>query len=181
MNEPMNRIFLWFYCLPIAQALLIILLVTAAWLLLRHKFGNCPFWRAGVALLFMVWIAVILLGTLGQRTGGEAARVTLTPFASYFEALNGGPRELYRTNFMNAVLFYPAGLLGFELLPKRWKRTGKIALLAAVFALMSTGIEYCQYRFGLGLAETDDVIHNALGAALGGMSSGVSIPGGKSK
>lgn len=40
---------------------------------------------------------------------------------------------------------------------------------------MSIGIEYAQYRFGLGLAEVDDVIHNALGAMLGALARSIPL------
>lgn len=70
---------------------------------------------------------------------------------------------------MNVVLFYPAGLPGCEALSKRWKRVWKVLLVTCVFPLVSIGIEYSQYRFVLGLAETDNVIHNTLGTLLGAL------------
>ena len=42
--------------------------------------------------------------------------------------------------------------------------TGNIVLLAFLF---SACVEFCQYKFALGYAEVDDVIHNTLGAAIG--------------
>ena len=36
-----------------------------------------------------------------------------------------------------------------------------------VFGLFSLAVELSQYRFGLGISEIDDVLHNTLGAALG--------------
>lgn len=172
----MRNLFLWFYCLPIVDAVMLILLATAVFLFLRKRFGNTPYWKAGIPLLIFCWIAVILFGTLGQRTeGGNQSAPILMPFYSYYTALNGGNKELYRTNFMNAVLFYPAGLLGCEVLPKRWNTVWKVALVTCIFALVSTGIEYTQYRFAMGLAEVDDVIHNALGTLLGAVACGASI------
>lgn len=82
-------------------------------------------------------------------------------------ALNGGNREIYRANYVNAVLFFPSGLLGFEMLPKCWSEGWKWLLTTVLLALFSACIEYAQYRHGLGLAEVDDVIHNTLGALLG--------------
>lgn len=169
----MGTIFHWFYCLPIPDAVLLIILATVAFLFLRNEYGNTPFWKAGVPVLFLCWIAVILFGTLWQRVErGYLLEPILTPFHSYYVALNGGNKEIFRTNFMNIVLFYPSGLLGFWLLPKRWHAAWKVILLTAIFALLSIGIEYTQYRFGLGLTEVDDVIHNTLGALLGAIISG---------
>ena len=172
----MQKIFLWFYCLPIWKAVLLILLATAAFCFLREKFRNTPCWKAGVMLLLFVWIVVILFATLGQRTeGSNLSKPALMPFASYLEVLKGGTKEILRSNFMNAVLFYPAGLLGGEMLPKGWKRSGKVALVTVLLALFSLGVEYAQYRLGLGIAETDDVIHNTLGTLLGGTAYAVII------
>lgn len=172
----MKKLFLWFYCLPISDAVLLIVLATVVFLFLREKYGNTLYWKIGIPILLVCWIIVILFGTLGQRIEGEnLSEPILTPFYSYYTALNGGPEELYRTNFMNAVLFYPAGLLGCEVLPKRWKKVWKVVLVPCIFALVSIGIEYTQYRFALGLAETDDVIHNTLGTLIGALACGASI------
>lgn len=155
---------------------MLILLATGCFLLLREKLRDRAYWKVGIALLLAAWTAVILYGTLGQRTeGGNLSGPILTPFASYYAALHGGPKELYRTNFMNAVLFYPSGLLACELLPRRWHWLWRAVLITAVFALVSAGIEFTQYRFGLGLAEVDDVIHNALGTLLGAIACAASI------
>lgn len=171
----MGTIFHWFYCLPISDAVLLIVLATIMFLLLRKKFGNTPYWKAGMSFLLVCWLFVIYLGTLGYRAeGGNLSEPILTPFASYYAAMNGGNKELYRTNFMNAVLFYPAGLLGCELLPKRWRKVWKAVLVTCVFALVSISIEYSQYHFSMGLAEVDDVIHNTLGTLLGAFACGVS-------
>lgn len=171
----MGRIFLWFYCLPIRNAVLLIVLATLAFLLLRETLGHTALWKTAVRILLICWIAVILYGTLGRRTGGSNPESpVLIPFYSYYLALTGGTKELYRTNFMNLVLFYPAGLLGCALLPETWKTRRKIALLVFRFALISICIECCQYRFGLGLAETDDLIHNTLGVVLGALAVGLS-------
>ena len=164
----MKRIFLWFYCLPISGVIMLIAMTTGAFWYLRYKFSNTLRWKVGIPILFICSIGVILLGTLGQRvTDGNAAAPILIPFHSYYLALTSGNVELYRTNFMNAILFYPAGLLGCALLPQRWRKIHKVLLLTIPFALLSIWIEYTQYHHGLGLAETDDVIHNTLGTLLG--------------
>lgn len=164
----MKRIFLWFYCLPIPSAVLLIVMVTVAFLCLRLKFSKTWQWKMAVPILFLCSIAVILFGTLGQRMTGEtAAEPILIPFHSYYLVLTGGNVEIYRTNFMNVVLFYPAGLLGCALLPQRWHPIVKALLLITLLLPLSIWIEYTQYHHGLGLAETDDVIHNTLGTLLG--------------
>ena len=145
-----------------------VILATIVFLALRHKFSASPYWKTVNSLLFACWIAVIFLGTLGQRTEGSgSAEPLLIPFYSYYLTLHGGNPELYRSNFMNAVLFYPAGLLSFDILSPKWKSGQKILLVAFIFTLLSICIEFTQYHFSMGLAEADDVIHNTLGALLG--------------
>ena len=93
----------------------------------------------------------------------------MIPFHSYRAVIAGENKEILRSNFMNVVLFYPAGLFACELLPKSWSRAKRVILVAVLFALVSAGIEFCQYHFALGQAEVDDVIHNALGALIGAL------------
>lgn len=164
----MQNIFLWFYCLPMGDAIVLMLAATVCFFLLREKFQEALWWKPGIFLLFLSWISVIFFATLGLRTeGGNPGAAILRPFASYFAAFNGASKEIYRTNFMNIALFYPAGLLGCQLLPKPWKNLWKILLMTVALGLVSLGIEFAQYHLVLGLAETDDVIHNTLGAFFG--------------
>lgn len=170
----MRLLFHWFYCLPVEDAVLLILLATEIFLLLRRMFRNTTYWKAWISLLLFCWIAAILFGTLGQRSEQENPSVpVLTPFYSYYIALNGGQKELFRTNFMNIVLFYPTGLLFRDLLPRRWRTGLKVIVIGCAFMLLSISIEYTQYRFGLGLAEVDDVIHNTLGTILGALACSI--------
>ena len=97
-------------------------------------------------------------------TMSSDVRTSLVPFASYATVLRGG-------NLMNVILFYPAGLLLVGFLGDRWKRYGKILLILVICCLLSLGIEHLQYHLGIGLAETDDVLHNSLGGVIGAISS----------
>ena len=78
--------------------------------------------------------------------------------------------ELYREMLMNVFLFFPLGLTLSNSLPRKWHRWLRIILTTLVGCALSAGIEYAQYRYALGLAETDDVICNTLGAFLGAAS-----------
>lgn len=71
---------------------------------------------------------------------------------------------------MNVFLFFPLGLTMSNALPRKWHRWLRIALTALTSCVLSAGIEYAQYRFALGMAETDDVICNTLGAFVGASS-----------
>lgn len=172
----LQSLFLWFYCLSISDAVLLVFAVSAGYLILRHWFIGTRLWRPLSALLFFGWLAVIAAATLTGRTHSAApVAPVLTPFHSYRTVLAGGNRELLRSNFMNVILFYPAGLLACELLPQGWSRGNRILLVAVLFALASAGIEFCQYFCGFGQPEADDVIHNTLGALIGALVDTICI------
>ena len=166
----LQAFFLWFYCLSITDAILLVIVVSAGYLILRQWLENKRFWRPVIALLFLAWLVVIAVATLTDRTPGLIpTEPELIPFHSHRAVMAGGNKEILRSNFMNVVLFYPAGLFACELLPKSWSRAKRVILVAVLFALISAGIEFCQYHFALGQAEVDDVIHNALGAFIGAL------------
>ena len=166
----MHTIYTWFYCLPIWNILCLLLILSALSLCLRRRLEKRWFWRPAIALLLLTWLAVIVSATLAGRSGiSFRPAPELLPFHSYRAVVAGENPELLRSNFMNAVLFYPAGLLGCDLLPGGWSRKRRVFLIASPCVLLSLGIECLQYRFALGQAEVDDVIHNGLGALLGGV------------
>ena len=110
---------------------------------------------------------IILYATILTRTPGVSEAI-LTPFAS-LTAARIQP-ELYREMLMNVFLFFPLGLTLSNALPQKWHRWGRIILTTLIGCILSAGIEYAQYRCALGLAETDDVICNTLGAFIGSTS-----------
>ena len=110
---------------------------------------------------------IILYATILTRSAG-VPEVILTPFAALAAARQ--QPELYREMLMNVFLFFPLGLTLSNALPRKRHRWGRIALTTLVGCALSAGIEYAQYRYALGLAETDDVICNTLGAFLGAAS-----------
>ena len=165
----MHIIYAWFYCLPIPNILFLLLALSAGYLCLRRLLARRRLWRPAIALLLLAWLAVIVSATLVGRGGMlSPPEPKLLPFHSYRAVLAGESWELLRSNFMNAVLFYPAGLLGCDLLPEGWSRKRRIFVGAGLCVLLSLGIECSQYLFSLGQAEADDVIHNGLGSLLGG-------------
>lgn len=172
----LQAFFLWFYCLSITDVVLLIIVVSAGYLILRQWLGDKRLWRPVIALLFLAWLAVIAVATLTDRTPGIIpTEPEVIPFHSYRSVIAGENKEILRSNFMNVVLFYPAGLFACELLPKSWSRAKRVILVAMLFALISAGIEFCQYHFALGQAEVDDVIHNALGALIGALISTIPV------
>ena len=119
------------------------------------------------AALCFIAAFIILYATILTRSVGVSEAI-LTPFAS-LTAARIQP-EIYREMLMNVFLFFPLGLTLSNALPRKWHRWLRIILTTLVGCALSAGIEYAQYRCALGLAETDDVICNTLGAFLGAAS-----------
>lgn len=145
---------------------LLMLLAFAGWTVLC----NCLRAKVRIAvnvILFCVSAAIILHATLLSRTPGTYAAV-LTPFAALAAARQ--QPELYREMLMNVFLFFPLGLTLSNALPRKWHRWLRISLTTLTGCILSAGIEYAQYRFALGMAETDDVICNTLGTFVGATS-----------
>lgn len=109
-------------------------------------------------------MGVILVVTISSRD--NVSELVLQPFASFSEARI--QPEMYRSMFMNLFLFFPWGLTLPYVFPGKWKRKVLITLfLTLAFSVL---IEYLQYYYHLGRAETDDVICNTLGAFIGTLS-----------
>lgn len=124
------------------------------------------------AALPLLWMGILLYTTLGSRDAGGGS-VNLVPFHTYMEVRNGGNPEIYRSNFMNVVLFFPGGFFLGCSLPERRSPFLKLLLSILLFCAFSAGIEYLQYTHSLGRTEIDDVIHNTLGALLGSLVPGL--------
>lgn len=161
----------WFYCLDLWKAALVVAALTVAFCLLDKRLRHVRWWRWLVSGALVAFIAAAIYTTIGNRGGGSDLAHAFTPFHSYREVWNGGNPEIYRSNFMNVVLFYPAGLLATSLLPQKWPGWCRWVLVVTVLVATSAGIEFLQYRFCLGRCEIDDVIHNTAGALLGSLAA----------
>lgn len=165
----MNDFFLWIYRLDAPQIFCLALAGTVLFLFLHSRFERHRIWRCIAACLLLAWFVIVLAQTLLLRGTTMPRTPSLCPFQSYREMIITGNREILRSNLMNAFLFYPAGLLASALLPPTWQRKTRILTVFVLFAAISMGIEYCQYHFARGYLQTDDVIHNTLGALLGAL------------
>lgn len=154
------------YSKPLLSIILSIAIAVVVWGYLRTKVQRRRWTIANLVLSCVVAIA-ILYATILTRTPGDYKPI-LTPFATFTAALQ--QPELYREMLMNVFLFFPLGLTLSNALPRKWHRWLRIILTTLVGCALSAGIEYAQYRCTLGLAETDDVICNTLGAFLGAAS-----------
>ena len=107
------------------------------------------------------WCALVLTSTVLARTVMKKAIYKLTLFWSY-TAIASGKKHLLAEVILNVVLFLPVGFL----LPVVWEKARlRHAVLAG--AAFSAIIEVSQLLTRRGWFEFDDMIHNALGAAIG--------------
>ncbi|MGM9594531.1 MAG: VanZ family protein [Candidatus Onthomonas sp.] len=173
----MGDLFQFIYVQPLYRISALALLLLLLWHQLREplwrRAGKPWLWRLTAFALLLLWVLAVLYVTLLDRSEG-GGEVMLTPFWSYRAAFApDGNRELLRSNLMNVLLFLPGGLLLGEIAPRDWRR--KTALLALGLSfLLSAGVEILQGVFSLGIAETDDVIHNVLGGLLGSLPAALS-------
>lgn len=129
-------------------------------------------------IMFSIYIAGYLYFVFLSRKPGSECRVDLTPFQTYFHLFDQSESgERFATNFqiiglessvplvgilLNMILYYPLGYFLLNLFPKL---KAKQVLLIACLCAVAT--ETIQYIVQIGWCETDDVLHNLIGAALG--------------
>ena len=151
------------YALPLSFVLLIMFVAAGIWAecCLRREKSWVTYALLSVSLAAIIYITILCRAENGTD-------VILTPF-NFIRTAKMQP-EAIRSAMMNIFLFFPLGLTLSNALPRKWHRWGRIILTTLVGCALSAGIEYAQYRCALGLAETDDVICNTLGAFLGAAS-----------
>ena len=138
----------------------------------RSRYMNLIFW-----IIFFVYIAGNLYFTILSRTSGSSQYFEFQPFRVYGRLFESPVDEVTATGFaamflqgtlpitgliLNILLYYPLGYLLPILFPKL-----KPKHIILIGCLCSITTEATQYLFKLGWCETDDVIHNTLGTALG--------------
>ena len=152
------------YAMNLASVALVMFTMQIIWSCAGAKCHRL--WKTVNALLAVLAVAAILYTTVFTRSP-EEHEVKLRPFAALIAAKK--QPELYRAMFMNILLFFPFGLSFSSALPGKRVAARMIVTALAGF-LLSAAIEYAQFRYGLGVAEADDVICNTLGALVGSLS-----------
>ena len=166
----LNSLFTWFYCLPMGNAVLLVVGCSLLYLLFAYIIKD-RWIRYPIHISFLTaWACVVIYMNVLMRQSSPGHGVDLIPFHSYYVVIDGGNRELLRSNLMNVLLFVPGGLLGACLMPQRWGKWMSVLVVCVGFAAFSAGIEFVQYQKMLGNCEMDDVIHNTFGAVTGTMS-----------
>ena len=119
--------------------------------------------------LLLAAVYLILYSTLLSRTTAERSAAVLRPFALLVSAI-WEKREIFRSLLLNILLFEPFGAALACSLSHEISIGKRVFIAATVGLAFSLMVEYGQYRFSLGNAETDDVICNTLGAGIGALA-----------
>ena len=127
--------------------------------------------------VFVAYILGNLYFTLFSRTVDSGRHLELQPFRTYSRLFEESTVEATATGFaavflrntlpivgliLNILLYYPLGYLLPILFPKL-----KPKHVILIGCLCSIATEATQYLLKMGWCETDDVIHNTLGTAIG--------------
>lgn len=127
--------------------------------------------------VFGLYILGNLYFTILSRVPNSECHLELIPFRVYGRLFVGSTEETNATGFMvwflgntlpivglilNILLYYPLGYLLPILFPKL-----KPKHVILIGSLCSIATEATQYFLKMGWCETDDVIHNAFGTAIG--------------
>lgn len=140
------------------------LLLVVIWSIAGSFADRAKWWRAANAAAFVCGVSVIVYMTVYSRAGAVPEAV-LMPF-QIIAAAKDEP-EYYRSMLMNVFLFVPLGLTLPNAFPEKWSTSRKLRTALLFGMCFSVFIECSQYCFGLGRCETDDVIMNTLGMAVG--------------
>lgn len=131
-----------------------------------------------VNIMFGIYVFGNLYFTVLSRNAETSTRVYLIPFSSYerlfdlpiegISSVRGFAAEFLKNSsplagvLLNILLYYPMGYLLSILFPKL-----KPKHVILIGCLCSIATEAIQYILKMGWCETDDVIHNTLGTAIG--------------
>ena len=167
MATVLQPILNFIYTRPLIQLMYLCVCSGLVFHALRDRFSQQRRWELCCRLLLGAWVCVVLCVTLFMREPSSGSEIQWIPLITYWRYLRGGSLELLRSAFMNTLLFFPGGLFFAELTARRSRSSRAVVTRLLIFGLFSAGIELTQGLLHLGTVETDDVLHNVLGAAAG--------------
>ena len=154
------------YTMPLYKVCLVMVLLLVLWAYYRAYLPKKLFWSMNLCVLVVAVSAVLYLTVFSRKVG--TYDIVLVPLSALSEAKKAPER--YRSMLMNVFLFFPLGMACANAFSDKMKMRRRVILVVAIGFALSTAVEYIQYRFSLGMAETDDVICNTLGAFVGSLS-----------
>lgn len=151
-----------FYVQPMIRVYFETLAMYCIWLgVMQLTHGRTRRVISGIGVCLSV-ILIIIFTLYGRKIGGKT-EISLIPFITFINART--LPELYRTMFMNMLLFMPFGLSLPFMLPGKINNKPVITIICGF--VLSSVIEAVQFFCKIGCCETDDVIMNTLGVTIG--------------
>lgn len=132
-------------------------------IVLLYKKGRIGRRGRNAAILWWIYTIFLLYITVLGRYSSDEYKIRAALFESYRQVFTEGDLRELRAIILNILIFVPFGALSAELIKNRFPIW---TVFVAGFSL-SLAIELLQLVTRTGTFETDDLIHNTLGAALG--------------
>lgn len=170
----LKQLYLEIYRSDLKEIIRFMLLVLLAWTVAAWLLGSLRLTRRGWMWLNRILAGCAIVGILSItvilrfRNDGNETGVFLIPFRVPAEAWRA--EEYYRMLVMNAFLYFPLGLS----LANAWSPARRAPACYGLTVLCGAGLsllcESLQGIFALGTMETDDLLLNTAGVALGALS-----------
>ncbi|MBQ1388385.1 MAG: VanZ family protein [Clostridia bacterium] len=152
---------------PLRDIVLVTIICSAVWVIIfavvNVKKPESRVINLISCFLMLVWLFFVLYITLlGRQPGSHHFSYIKKPE----ELINMlSDPAVKKEKVMNVMLFLPLGLFVPCMLPRHFHEKGFIALIYS--ALLSSFIEYSQYKYMLGTADIYDIVCNVLGGLAG--------------
>lgn len=155
------------YGFPIILLVLLTAVSIAAVLLLWLRFCRERDKTFVSVIMLLLSTFFVLAVTILSRDIGSGSELSLVPFSSWINYFKGNNEEFLRTNIFNMLLFMPFGASLYAVRYTRSSFKGLLMITSVSAILLSFSVELGQWFLQCGEVETDDVIHNVLGAVIG--------------
>lgn len=120
--------------------------------------------RGCLYILFITYIFIVAAATILLRKNNDGVmRINLQPFIQYRTAWYSCSMREWRNILLNIIMFIPLGFM----LPWLFAKLRSVWKVTVINFALSLLIELVQLVTRCGIFETDDLIHNTLGALIG--------------
>ncbi|SDB05305.1 VanZ family protein [Eubacterium oxidoreducens] len=161
------------YAMPLGRMILLIIMMVVVMAVLNLLIGMIARekYKSASRQLGIMVMVVGVLGAVAFTLFRESGirEVIWVPFTTMMTA-----GEEFRMPIMNTALFVPFGIGMSQVLSVKHKMGACIGRTILIGLLLSVVVEALQFAFALGTTETDDVIFNTLGTAIGSMQVALS-------
>ena len=153
------------YALPLFTAFVLAVVFIGAYAVINALYSKSKWLKAISVIGFLVSLFGILYISVLSRGVGTFS-LELRPFYSFVTAKE--LPEMYRTVFMNVLLYVPFGVFLSYTISRKHKAISVIITVISAL-IVSVCVEAMQYVYSLGRCEIDDIIFNTLGALWGAL------------